>query len=1679
MKKNHNFKRILSVWVLVIFIANLFIPTVALALDNASNENSIDLTIERRVLGEADILSVTKQSIVQGENAAVAIDRIFEELDIQYEYTGSLEKNFYIAAITTPEGEFLSEFDHGSVSGWKYSVNGIYPNVGLADYEFKAGDKVRIQYTAKDMGQDILVVDTIYNIREKLKEAESFSKDKYTEETFNKLQAEIAKVKEQIPSDVQIGEMMSVTLGDGECDTYQYGKEMEGLLKGLENAIEALEEKPVEPEKPQIIPEFEINPFRTWDKVDDKELEQPNTVYLQEGQNSIGAKIISLTDSSLPVIYDGEELEVVNGSALVEIKPGIHTLSVKRWGKPYEISIVCKTLPYTIEGNPTPGGTVTINFHGGVEEGIKDGRYELKETRLEYNTDIPDLKLVSSETIEGAPVDREKLSKVTFTIPKDTEPGQYELTGGGVYQTWGYRSYNGGFNGKFSVLPNIKLTVKPSIDLENAYSVDLNNWSKFDKVYTLENEGIITLAEVNSDSQVLLNGELVYPIDNVYTMKLPLGENIISVDGKEYEISCNKVSYTITNGNKLIPGSKVVVQFEGLEKAFGDIPGEYDTYLVKTVFKSNIPGVETVESKEASSSTEIDDEILNKIEFTIPEGTAPGEYELYDGSIYQAWKGSSILGEMDKNFSIIPKVKLQVRDSIPEDNIPPEISTTIKDGETVTKEKLDFSVIATDDVDGNLKPIVKVNEEIINEISNGKYAVILNEGVNHIEIKAVDDAGNEAVETYSVTFAPKLREGASIILDTLNLVLNTGEKHQLIAVDAPDSRSKETDETAKMSYEVISGADVAKVNKDGLVEGLKPGFAEISVRYPGLTTPAIVQVHVKAIDDVNGPKITTSIEETKYDILYYTGDSRDYSFTVDGEGSSIEVTINNEVVEPVNGAYKVQLTEGHNLIKIQATKNGATSYEAFNIRAKKLAINIENLSKPGQEIYQGDRVKISFKGLETPVPKFLRVYNPKRTRVQYETNMPGATNIYGTPTQYNIAMNNAIEFTATTAGVHSFTGGNIEEAWWGDELYSERDISGDGPNMSAVVRQGNFSDLPDFTIEVKENKEFQSKYTAEILNKEPIKPGDEVTLKINNLDMPEADSGYIMQAQTIFNTDIEGLKEIKSKDAVSDFSQLQTISFKVPEGTEAGTYTITNGRVFKEWQPGVLYVDSEFYKGELPEIKLVVTKDEETPVPPIDTTTPVEVINPSMTVEEGINHAIKWTVENIKNPTFGNEWDILGLVRSGLFKDKAYLDTYYNNLVEVVKEKKGILTRNKYTEYSRTIIALTALGKDPRNVGGYDLVEKLYDFKKVSAQGINGVIFALIALDTNEYEIPKTADNSRERMIQAILDSQLKDGGFALSGTKGNVDVTGMALQALANYKEQPQVQAVIDKAIEFLSNVQLSDGGYSSDDVKNIEASVQVIVALTSLGIEPRCEAFVKDKNWIVSDMMNFAAKGSGFKHSLDQDSANDMATEQALYGLAAYRRFTEGQTSIYDMSDVVLDNGENNGNNNGNDDNGDNENDGSSEGSGGSGSENEDNSGTGNQGGTSSGNQDSGNNGSGANNGNNSGNQGVIQGQGNGNSNQAVNDKKDTEEQKDSKEEATEKEKDEKGTEKDILSSKADNDDECNHEENYYSTSNKQPLTNIQVVFLTLAAVFVVSAIKEVIVAQYKKKKKQSEEK
>lgn len=295
----------------------------------------------------------------------------------------------------------------------------------------------------------------------------------------------------------------------------------------------------------------------------------------------------------------------------------------------------------------------------------------------------------------------------------------------------------------------------------------------------------------------------------------------------------------------------------------------------------------------------------------------------------------------------------------------------------------------------------------------------------------------------------------------------------------------------------------------------------------------------------------------------------------------------------------------------------------------------------------------------------------------------------------------------------------------------------------------------------------------------------------------------------------------------------------------------------------------------------------------------------SLRVDQAMKDTGDLLLKQVPEPVIGSvggEWTIIGLTASGTTLSAAYRDGYLERVKEQMTQNQGVLTRNKYTEYSRLILALTLLGENVRDVAGYDLLSKLTDLTLLKKQGINGPVYALLALDSHGYPVGNTAGAlepvTRQSLIDWILaqeitnDSGIK-GGFSLAGgTHPDADITGMVLQALAPYRQSPGVKSAIDRSLLALDRMERPDGSFESWGTETSESIVQVIVAKSALGL---------DASRHVEALMKYYKPGKGFEHVVG-DGGNLLATEQGLYALAAYKLgITQGR-SLYDMNHIPL---------------------------------------------------------------------------------------------------------------------------------------------------------------------------------
>ena len=552
----------------------------------------------------------------------------------------------------------------------------------------------------------------------------------------------------------------------------------------------------------------------------------------------------------------------------------------------------------------------------------------------------------------------------------------------------------------------------------------------------------------------------------------------------------------------------------------------------------------------------------------------------------------------------------------------------------------------------------------------------------------------------------------------------------------------------------------------------------------------------------------------------------------------------------------------------------------------------------------------------------------------------------------------------TESGTITLTKGSSDSRGYGSKPDSEGDQGNTG-GIADSTRYG-FGKLADITLQVEENPNFklEPKYETVAENGGQVKAGDELTISIPTLPIEQLAQDYKLQYCLLnYSTNIPGAEYIFSKwskggdswagegtTPVGPEVALKSITFTVPKTTPAGTYRIYGGYLDVTHRSGGYdWLDSyaKFYRMEISDLTITVLKgDIENAADLIDaigdvTLDSAAAIDAAKSAYDALSDEDKELVgtdraETLENAvaklnqlrhesqmaqldtiykttgdyisglgtpgvgSIGGEWMTIGLARSG----RDVPSDYYDAVVDYVKaniDENGRLDYARSTENSRIILALTAIGKDVTDVGGYNLLGGLDNMEFIENQGINGPIWALIALDSHDY--PTSGDVTREKLVQTILDAALENGGWALTGTTADPDMTAMAMQALAPYYDTDEnVRAAVDKALDVLSAAQLPTGGFASWGSENSESCAQVIVALTALGIDPATDSrFVKNGMTALDALASFYVDGGGFRHTASGE-LDGMATEQGYYALAAYYRFVNGQTSLYDMSDVTI---------------------------------------------------------------------------------------------------------------------------------------------------------------------------------
>ena len=207
---------------------------------------------------------------------------------------------------------------------------------------------------------------------------------------------------------------------------------------------------------------------------------------------------------------------------------------------------------------------------------------------------------------------------------------------------------------------------------------------------------------------------------------------------------------------------------------------------------------------------------------------------------------------------------------------------------------------------------------------------------------------------------------------------------------------------------------------------------------------------------------------------------------------------------------------------------------------------------------------------------------------------------------------------------------------------------------------------------------------------------------------------------------------------------------------------------------------------------------------------------------------------------------------------------------------------NLATDYEKTILALTAAGKDPRTFGNIDFIAQLKGFYQSGQIGssdlLNDDFWGILALVSS-------GENLSDPVIQGaknfILTNQNSDGGwgYAKEGSSDTND-TAVAIMALLEAENKPDDLA-ITKAIDYLKSSQNNDGGfpYLPGGESDSGSDSWVISAIYKLGQNP--EDWQKDGHNPIEHLKSLQRTDGSFKWVASEDKGYPVLTAYAVIAL------------------------------------------------------------------------------------------------------------------------------------------------------------------------------------------------------
>lgn len=224
------------------------------------------------------------------------------------------------------------------------------------------------------------------------------------------------------------------------------------------------------------------------------------------------------------------------------------------------------------------------------------------------------------------------------------------------------------------------------------------------------------------------------------------------------------------------------------------------------------------------------------------------------------------------------------------------------------------------------------------------------------------------------------------------------------------------------------------------------------------------------------------------------------------------------------------------------------------------------------------------------------------------------------------------------------------------------------------------------------------------------------------------------------------------------------------------------------------------------------------------------------------------------------------------------------------------LGRTSSTYSAGAVRAMQYLGMDPANVNGLDYLAVLANTGKLEATSTYDFNSYLRDIESVSAQVWRSRGIDVGTLVDSyavrILADQTPDGGFdnsyGVNIAQGDTNTswrddtiyTAKTITVLAPYRDKEYIAKAIDRAVDYLSSVQLSDGsfpGMTGDSDGG--ATLTVLKMMEALDISLDDPRFVKNGNTVADAMKTFYIDGVGFLSSFEVEAPLDDLSRLPVY--------------------------------------------------------------------------------------------------------------------------------------------------------------------------------------------------------